>query len=80
MALILLNLIITCKVANIKMHIQLFFNTMLTFILGPCSISRPLPSLPFSFVEGLLCFLSKKLLKIKYGFEGSISNVDLGLF
>ena len=28
---------------------------------------------------GLLCFLSKKrLLKIKYGFESSISNVDLG--
>ena len=26
----------------------------------------------------LLCFLSKNILKIKYGFEGS--NVDLGLF
>ena len=29
----------------------------------------------------LLCFFSKKrLLKIKCGFNGSISNVDLGLF
>ena len=28
---------------------------------------------------GLLCFLSKKNLKIKYGSKGSISNVDLGL-
>ena len=31
---------------------------------------------------GVLCFLSKKDLKIKYGFvfDSSISNVDLGLF
>ena len=30
--------------------------------------------------RGLLCFLSKNDLKIKYGgSEGSISNVDLGL-
>ena len=29
---------------------------------------------------GLLCSFSKKLCKIKYCFEGSISNVDLGLF
>ena len=28
---------------------------------------------------GLLCFLSKKTLKLKCGFEGSIANVDLGL-
>ena len=33
------------------------------------------------FPGGLTIFLVKKiLLKIKYGFEGSISNVDLGLF
>ena len=30
-------------------------------------------------VGDLLCFLSEKTFK-KYGFEGSISNVDLGLF
>ena len=29
---------------------------------------------------GLTMFLVKKDLKIKHGFEGSISNVDLGLF
>ena len=28
----------------------------------------------------LTIFLVKKRLKIKYGFEGSISNVDFGLF
>ena len=28
----------------------------------------------------LTMFLVKRLLKIKYGFMGSISNVDLGLF
>ena len=29
------------------------------------------------FTRGLLCFLSKKDCKIKYGFEDSNSNVDL---
>ena len=29
---------------------------------------------------GLTMFVVKKLLKIKYSFEGSISNADLGLF
>ena len=28
---------------------------------------------------GLLCFSQKRLCKIKYGAESSISNVDLGL-
>ena len=34
--------------------------------------------LPWIFTWGLI--LLKILLKMKYGFEGSISNVDLGLF
>ena len=34
-----------------------------------------------NFLGGLLWFLLKKIfLKIKYGSEGSISNVDLGMF
>ena len=36
--------------------------------------------LPWIFARGLPKFLVKKDLKIKYGLEGSISNVDLGLF
>ena len=36
--------------------------------------------LPWIFAQGAYCFLSKKDLKIKYGFEDSISNADLGLF
>ena len=28
----------------------------------------------------LLCYCQTRLFKIKYGFEGSISNVDFGLF
>ena len=32
------------------------------------------------FLGGLTVFLVKRLCKIKYGAEGSISNADLGLF
>ena len=37
--------------------------------------------LPWIFARGRTIFLVKKrLVKIKYGFKRSISNVDLGLF
>ena len=38
-------------------------------------------ALPWIFAKGAYYVSSKKrLLKIKYGFQGSISNVDLGPF
>ena len=35
--------------------------------------------LPWIFACGLTFLIKKRLLKIQYGFEGSISNVDLGM-
>ena len=36
--------------------------------------------LPWIFARGITVSVKKRLFKIKYSFEGSISNVDLGLF